>query len=318
MGPQFKPLPQHCDGPLIARPTGLGVSPVRPASLPLILKAETMTKTTHPIPSRPDTSPHTLAHIADAESHTFDLPAPTAKGLTFTINTSGQRIGTAWELDPESMPDPETARTLEASEAKAYFNADGTLSPSLLQAALTVTYDDLAKAEAVYHASYDAADHEAGLAPTNANYKVLSKGKKPNGFVTVGRCDDLITPHEVAMILEAYIGSGFTMGLMGQLQSKTQGSDLPEWLTTASDYYAKRKAAFLKHRTAEFEENINTLQCKAWALRGALIACPVTELRDLYAKAVAFRDDCLGDMDLSDTRALLAIVRDLKTMTGGA
>lgn len=70
--------------------------------------------------------------------------------------------------------------------------------------------------------------------------------------------------------------------------------------------------------TPENYAKVDVMLACVWPIREALIVCPSKSIRDLYARAVAFCDDALGDMELNDIRSLQCLLRDIKALAGEA
>lgn len=280
-----------------------------------------MTKTTsNPIPSRPDNSPVTLDYIASVNALKIDLPALNVQELTFTINSQGQRIGTVWTVEPETMPDAHAKAEIEAREGQAYFADSGALCPAKLQAALGAAYDELNAAEAALDKAHKKAEALAGPVPSGLNYSVTHDDNDAHVIRTIKPSPRAISKVDTEAALNAFNRAGITIGHMGPLLSRAKGSALPEWLKSACDYYTRRGLAFTQCKVDRAGARVQFAQVKrVWPIRAALTVCPVSSVQDLFAKAVAFRDDCiLPDLELVDGRALFSIIRDLETLAGGA
>jgi len=69
-----------------------------------------------------------------------------------------------------------------------------------------------------------------------------------------------------------------------------------------------------KHKLPELIATGEAANCVVWDIRYALLVCPAKTPRDLYVKVIALRDDALSDMEPSDARALLSLVRDMEAL----
>ena len=276
-----------------------------------------MTQIINTIPSRPDNSPYAAERLTKIEAETITLPAPTVAGLSFQINSRGQHIATVWEVEPSVMPDARAKLVIEAREAKAYFNDDMTLNPSRLQSSLNEAYHKSDLAEAAEKTAVENVHNEAGPVPELTNYAIYGGSNRPipeNTILTVFKSEEPLTARETNALIEAFNEKGFTMGHLGSVIAAHNGSELPEWLARAKPYYDHRAALEIEHNYDDVIANTEAANVAVWAIRYALMICPANTLRDLLAKVTALGDDALIDMEISDARTVLSIIRDLEAM----